>query len=106
MPRLPPVPISPQARLLARLLAGVIGFGRDLLPVALELLGDELGEAGERALAHLRARDADHAGVVGLDDDPGVDLGAAAPACARGVATNGSVEAEREPAAGSARSRR
>ena len=29
-----------------------------------------------RALPHLRAGDADHAGVVGLDDDPGVDLGA------------------------------
>ena len=76
MPRLPPVPISPQTRLRARLLAGRDLLGRHLLPVALELLGDELGEAGERALAHLGARDADHAGVVGLDRDPDVDLGA------------------------------
>src|SRR6266545_7831960 len=44
----------------------------DLLPVALELLGHELEQAGMRALAHLRARDADHAGVVGIDHDPGV----------------------------------
>ena len=50
--------------------------GRDLLPVALELFGDELGEAGRGALAHLGAGDADHAGVVGLDDDPGIDLDA------------------------------
>ena len=62
-------------------LAREIGAGRDLLgrhllPVALELLGDELGEAGDRALAHLRARDADHAGVVGLDGDPYIDFGA------------------------------
>ena len=70
MPRLPPVPISPQTRLRARFWPGVIGIGRDLVPVALELFGDELGEAGERALPHLGARDADHAGVVGLDRRP------------------------------------
>ena len=52
-------------------------LGRHLLPVALELLGDELGEAGNRALAHLGTRNADHAGVVGLDGDPYVEFGAA-----------------------------
>ena len=51
-------------------------LGRHLLPVALELLGDELGEAGDRALAHLRTRDADHAGIVGFDGDPYIDFGA------------------------------
>src|SRR6185503_7280280 len=51
-------------------------LGRHLLPIALELLGDELGEAGNRALAHLGTRNADHAGVVGLDGDPYVELGA------------------------------
>ena len=70
MPRLPPVDMSPQTRLRARFWPGVIGSVVDLLPVAFELLGDELGEAGERALPHLRARDADHAGVVGLDRRP------------------------------------
>ena len=77
MPRLPPVDeIAPDA--LARdVLAGRRVFGRDLRPVAFEFLGDELGEAGERALAHLRARDADHDGVVGPDHDPGVDFGRA-----------------------------
>ena len=33
-------------------------FGRDLGPVAIEFLGDELGEAGLRALAHLGPGDA------------------------------------------------
>ena len=65
--------IAPDA--LARdALAGRRIFGRDLRPVAFELFGDELGEAGERALAHLGARDADDDGVVGLDHDPGVDF--------------------------------
>ena len=94
--------LAPDA-LAREVLAGRDRVGRDLLPVALELLGDELREAGERALAHLRARDADHAGVVGLDDDPGVDLGcrrrrALAPRPIRAART--AVEAEREAAAG------
>ena len=46
-----------------------------LLPVALQFLGHELRKAGERALPHLRARDADHAGIVGFDRDPDVDFG-------------------------------
>ncbi len=49
-------------------------FGRHLLPVAFEFFGDELGEAGERALAHLGARDTDHAGIVRLDRDPQIDF--------------------------------
>ena len=47
----------------------------DLRPVAFEFLGDQLGEAGERALAHLGAGDADDDGLVGPDHDPGVDFG-------------------------------
>src|SRR6266436_4378076 len=52
-------------------------LGRHLRPVALELFGRHLGKAGERALAHLGARDPDDDGVVRADDDPGVDLGRA-----------------------------
>ena len=61
MPRLPPVDMSPQARLRARFWPGVIDSVVTLLPVAFELFGDELREAGEGALAHLGARDADDA---------------------------------------------
>ena len=50
-------------------------LGRDLAPVALELLDDELSESGQRALAHLRARDANDHSIVRLDDDPGIHLG-------------------------------
>src|SRR5262249_59650656 len=62
-------------------LAGEVSPRRDLfclylVPIALELFGDELGEARDRALSHLRARDADHAGVVGFDENPRIDLGA------------------------------
>ncbi len=49
-------------------------FPGDLVPVATQLLGDELGETGERALPHLGAGDADHHLVVGMDHHPGVDL--------------------------------
>ena len=56
--------------------AGSDLLGGHLLPVAFELLGDQLRKPGESALAHLRARDPDHAGVVGLDHDPDIDLGA------------------------------
>ncbi len=52
------------------------GLGRNFLPVALQLLGDQLREAGARALAHLGARNANHAGVVALDHDPDVHCGA------------------------------
>ena len=74
MPRLPPVENAPQARLRATFCAGRRIFGRDLRPVALQLFGDELGEAGQRALAHFGAGDADDDGVVGPDHDPDADL--------------------------------
>src|SRR5262249_38180838 len=48
---------------------------RDLLPIALELLGAQPRQTVVSALPHLRARDADDARIVGLDDDPRVDLG-------------------------------
>src|SRR5206468_8462405 len=56
---------------------GAHTFGRDLVPVALEFFGDELGKAGEGALAHLGASDADDTRVVRLDRDPDVDFGRA-----------------------------
>src|SRR6516162_3196878 len=49
--------------------------GCDLRPVAFELFCDELGEAGQRPLAHLRAGNADHHRIVLLYYDPGVDFG-------------------------------
>src|SRR5262249_34539802 len=52
-------------------------FGRDLRPVAFELLGDQLGEPGERALTHLGAGDANDHRVVRTDHHPGVHLGRA-----------------------------
>src|SRR6202022_3986550 len=67
--------LAPDA-LAAEILTRGNRLGGDLLPIAFELLGHQLGEAGARALPHLRARDADHAGVVGLDDHPGIDLSA------------------------------
>ena len=99
MPRLPPVDISPQTRLRGEVLAGGDQLDGDLLPVALELLGDELREAGVRALSHLRAHDADHARVVGLDDDPRVELGsrAAAPCAAAVPMPNGSWKPSASP---------
>jgi len=72
-------------------LAGGDLFGLDLLPIAFELFGHELDEAGDRALSHLRARDADHASVVGLNQDPGVDLGTFA-----GGLRDGAPEARRQ----------
>ena len=80
-------------------LAGRGKFGHDLGPVAFQFLGDELGEAGERALAHLRARDADHHGVVGPDHDPGVDFGRAVGGADDRGSAKGKIEAEREPGA-------
>ena len=102
MPRLPPVDMSPQTRLRARFWPGVGILGLDLLPVALELLAHQLGEAGQRALAHLRAGDADDDVVVGLDEDPGADLVAfgAEHVLRQRVAEPGHVEAQRQAAAG------
>src|SRR5262249_12332804 len=67
----------------------------DLRPVALELLGDHLGEAGQRALSHLGAGNADDDGLVGLHEHPGVDLGAGVGGL--GIAER-QAESKREPA--------
>src|SRR5262249_1873413 len=81
-------------------LAGEVLPGRDLFrlyfaPIALELFGDELDEARDRALSHLRARDTDHAGAVGFDDDPGVDLGTLIDALRHGgIEAGGQIESE------------
>ncbi len=82
-------------------LAGGRIFGRDFRPVAFEFFGDQLGEAGEGTLAHFRARDADHHGVVGADHHPGVDLGRTVGGAHHGRAAEGKIEAEREAGAGS-----
>jgi len=99
MPRLPPVEKLPHTRLRRDVLAGRRIFGRHLRPVAFELLGDELGEAGERPLAHLGAGDPDDDGVVGPDHNPRVDL-------RRDIGGNGGraerdAQAERQAATGS-----
>ena len=72
-------------------------FGRDFRPVALELLGDELGETGERALTHLGAGDADDDGVVRPDHDPSIDFRRAVRG-ADDVWTERDIHAEHEPA--------
>src|SRR5262249_2607249 len=74
-------------------------LGRDLRPVAFELLGDELGEPGERALTHLGAGDANDHRVVRADHHPGVDLGRAVLRADHLRAAERKVEAERQPAA-------
>ena len=89
--------VAPRA--LARdALAGRRVLGRHLRPVALELLGHQLGEAGERALPHLGARDPDHDRVVRADDHPGVDLGRAVLR-ADDARAERDLQAQREPAA-------
>src|SRR5262249_53952616 len=52
-------------------------FDLHLRPIAVELIGDELREAGDRALPHLGTHHADVHGVVGPDRDPDTDLGRA-----------------------------
>ncbi len=46
----------------------------DLAPVALQLLAHHHGIGGPHTLAELGLGDADRHGIVGRDDDPGVDL--------------------------------
>ncbi|MGY3508453.1 hypothetical protein ACVIQY_001428 [Bradyrhizobium sp. USDA 3051] len=74
-------------------------FGRDLRPVAFEFLGDELGKAGEGALAHFGAGDADDDGVVGPDHDPGADLRGAVGRADHGGTAEGDIEADCETCA-------
>src|SRR5262245_26189728 len=52
-------------------------FPGDLRPVAVEFLGHELAETGQRALAHLGADNANDDGVVLPDYHPGSDFGRA-----------------------------
>ncbi len=75
-------------------------FGGDLRPVAFEFFGDQLRQPGQRALAHLRARDADDDGVVGPDHDPGIDFRRAVGGADDRGAAEGKIEAEREAGAG------
>ena len=49
-------------------------FGGHAGPVAVQFLGHQLGQARQGALAHFRARDADHHGLVRPHHDPGGDL--------------------------------
>src|SRR5579871_20661 len=74
-------------------------FGRDFRPVAFQFVGNELSKSGERALAHFRAGNADHDGVVGPDHDPGTQFGRAIGGAHHGGAAKGDVEAERETGA-------
>ncbi len=91
-------------------------FRLDLRPVALQLFGDQLGKACERALAHFGTRNTDHHSIVRVNECPGRDLagvtgqgrvgveggavsGAAAQAHANGKAPSGLGSAEHEAAA-------
>ena len=78
-------------------------LGDDLRPVAFELFGDELGEAGEGALAHLRAGNANHGRVVGADHHPDIDFGRAVGGANHGRSAEGNIEADREAGAGGSR---
>src|SRR5262249_44943644 len=89
--------VTPHA-LAGNALAGGRIFPRDLRPVAFQLLGDELGEAGERPLTHLGTRDADHDGVVRADHHPGVDFRRAVRGADDPRAAERDVEPERKPA--------
>src|SRR5216684_3464577 len=71
----------------------------DLAPVAVELLGDELRKAGDRALAHFRTHRADKGGVVRADRHPDGDLGRAVGRAHHGRTERGKAQAEREAAA-------
>ena len=44
-------------------------------PIAFELFGEHHGNCGVTPLPHLRARVAQYDAVVGINDDPRVDLG-------------------------------
>src|SRR5207253_5292187 len=79
-------------------LAGCRIFGRDLRPVALQFFGDKLGEAGQRALAHFRAGDADDRGVVRPDHDPDAHLRRAVCGADQ-IGADREIEAERHAAA-------
>src|SRR4029077_6182693 len=79
-------------------LAGRRIFDAHFRPVALELLGDELREAGDGALPHLGAHHADVHAVVWRDGDPDADFGRAVLR-ARDLGTEGKTQAERQATA-------
>ena len=74
-------------------------FRGDLRPVAIEFLGDELGETGHRTLAHFSARDADHDRVIRADHDPRVDFGQAIGSAHSIGSAEREPQAERKPTA-------
>ena len=80
-------------------LAGGGVFGGHFGPVAFQFLSHHLRQAGEGALAHLGACDADDDGVIRLDDDPGIDLGRGGALGGR-LARGGDAEAKGEGAHG------
>ena len=90
--------IAPHA-LAGDVLAGRRIFRLDLGPVGVEFFGDELGEAGDRALAHLLTADAHDDRVVGTNDDPCVHFRRDALS---GRLAERQVEAEGEAARGGA----
>src|SRR5882672_7687074 len=79
-------------------LAGRRVLDHDLVPVAIELLGHELGEAGERALAHFGADHADGSGVVRADHHPDGDFGRAVGRAHDGGTEGRKAQAQREAA--------
>jgi hypothetical protein len=66
-----------------------------IVPIASKLFGDQHGEPGENALAHLGFGDSDGHPIVGSDHDPGGDLGGGG--CVSGAVLQ--IEAELEGAA-------
>ena len=76
-------------------------FPRHLRPVALELFGHQLRQAGEGPLTHIDAGDADNHGVIRLHHHPGVDLGRQGGLCGRFVAER-KVQAKGEAGGGRA----
>src|ERR1700744_5027516 len=98
-PRAPFTPGAVGREILARRDA----LRRHLAPVAFEFFGDELGEAGERALPHLGARDANDASIVRLDRDPEIDLSGALGRAFGIGRTERQAQAERQTAAGDCR---
>ena len=49
-------------------------FGGDLGPIAFELFGNQLRQAGQGALPHLGTNHPNDHGVIRTDDDPGTDF--------------------------------
>src|SRR6202011_4646490 len=70
----------------------------DLRPVAVEFLGDELGETSHRTLAHFSSRDADHDRVIRADYDPSVDFGQVIGSAHDIRSAEWELRAKREPA--------